>query len=188
MRTSRKQGSWIRQFADENRIAVKERAATCPTDVRFWHKADLSRPLMPRFRAHLEISDARLPTINASTLARHPQVQARLKEIKENELAALAAKTQITAETLIQRHDKIYQRALESGQLPSAVSANKEISILTGHRVERREVGPPDSFDHLTDDELERALVERFKALGLTLDEKAAADQPAPDDGSDTQH
>jgi hypothetical protein len=52
MRTSRKQGSWILQFADENRIAVQERAATCPTDVRFWHKADLSRPPMPAF-AHI---------------------------------------------------------------------------------------------------------------------------------------
>ena len=60
---------------------------------------------------------------------------------------------------------------------PAAVAAIKEKGVLSGQRVERKEVGPPDSFDHLTDDELERALVERIRALGLM-----------PDDGSDTQH
>jgi hypothetical protein len=38
---------------------------------------------------------------------------------------------------MIQRNDEMYRRALESGQLPAAVSATKEINILTGHRVER---------------------------------------------------
>jgi hypothetical protein len=60
---------------------------------------------------------------------------------------------------------------------PAAVAAIKEKGVLSGQRVERKEVGPPDSFDHLTDDELERALVERIRALGLM-----------PDDGSDTRH
>jgi hypothetical protein len=46
-----------------------------------------------------------------------------------------------------------------------------------GQRIERREIGAPGEFDALTDDELERALVERFRALGLT-----------PDAGSDTRH
>jgi hypothetical protein len=49
--------------------------------------------------------------------------------------------------------------------------------VLSRHRIERREVGSPGAFDTLTDDELERALIERFKTLGLT-----------PDAGSDTRH
>jgi hypothetical protein len=57
--------------------------------------------------------------------------------------------------------------AMKSHQFSAAVTAVKEKSILSGHRIERREVGPPDSFDHLTDDELERALVEKIQALGL---------------------
>jgi hypothetical protein len=43
-----------------------------------------------------------------------------------------------------------YQRALESGQLPAAVNANKEITILTGHRLEPRELGAPGEFDNLS--------------------------------------
>jgi hypothetical protein len=38
--------------------------------------------------------------------------------------------------------------------------------ILSGQRIERREVGPAGAFDTMTDDELERALLERFNALG----------------------
>jgi hypothetical protein len=49
--------------------------------------------------------------------------------------------------------------------------------VLSGQRIERREIGAPGEFDALTDDELERALVERFSALRLT-----------PDAGSDTRH
>jgi hypothetical protein len=58
-----------------------------------------------------------------------------------------------------------------------AIAAIKEMGVLSGQRVERREVGPLGAFEALTDDELERALVERFSALGLT-----------PDAGSDTRH
>jgi hypothetical protein len=57
---------------------------------------------------------------------------------------------------------------LESGQLSASGTAIKEISILTGHRVERSEVGAAGEFDALTDDELERMLVERIARLGFT--------------------
>jgi hypothetical protein len=66
---------------------------------------------------------------------------------------------------------------MESGQLSAAVAAIREMGVLFGQRIERREVGPPDSFDHLTDDELERLLVEQINELGLNTDA-----------GSDTQH
>lgn len=46
-----------------------------------------------------------------------------------------------------------------------AVAAIRERA--SGQRVERREVGPPCAFEAMADDELERALVERFSALGL---------------------
>lgn len=41
------------------------------------------------------------------------------------------------------------------------------MGVLTGQRIERREVGTPGEFDAFNDDELERALVERFNALGF---------------------
>lgn len=66
---------------------------------------------------------------------------------------------------------------MEKGQLSTAVAAIREMGMLSGQRVERKEIGQPGAFDDLSDDELERALVERFGALGLT-----------PDAGSDTRH
>jgi len=59
--------------------------------------------------------------------------------------------------------EAILARAMESGQLSAAVSALKEKGVLSGKRVERSEIGAPGEFDHLNDDELERALAERLK-------------------------
>ena len=59
---------------------------------------------------------------------------------------------------------------MESGQLRTAVAAIKEKGVITGQRIERREIGASSEFDHLTDDELERALFERLKALGWAFD------------------
>jgi hypothetical protein len=66
---------------------------------------------------------------------------------------------------------------MESHQSSTAIAAIREMGVLSGQRVERKEVGPPGAFDAMTDEELERALIERFNALGLT-----------PDAGSDTRH
>jgi hypothetical protein len=51
---------------------------------------------------------------------------------------------------------------MESGQFSAAIAAIKEMSVLSGQRIERKEVGPPGAFDALTDDELEPAVCERF--------------------------
>jgi hypothetical protein len=118
---------------------------------------------------------------NACTLANHPVIQARLEEIRSGRVEirggdvpvgtrAIAARNKVTPESLVEMHRKLYDRAYESGgQLGAGVSAVKEISILTGHRVERAEIGGPGDFDHLTDDELERLLVERLAQLGFAL-------------------
>jgi len=68
-------------------------------------------------------------------------------------------------------------RAMEGGQLNAAIAAIKEKGVLSGERIERSEVGPPGEFEALADDELERAVVDRFSSLGLRLDA-----------GSDTRH
>jgi hypothetical protein len=49
---------------------------------------------------------------------------------------------------------------------PPAVAA----IVLSGQRIERKEIGAPGEFDALTDDELERAVIERLSALGLNTD------------------
>jgi hypothetical protein len=98
---------------------------------------------------------------NASTLAQNPDVQARIKELK----GIAAAETVVNAKTLIGKHEAIYQRAMDSGQLSAGVAAVKEISVLSGVRIERSEIGSPGEFDNLSDDELWRLVVERFERL-----------------------
>jgi hypothetical protein len=66
---------------------------------------------------------------------------------------------------------------MADGQISAAVSAIKEKGAPTGKRIERQEVGGRGEFETMTGHELERALIERFSALGLT-----------PDAGSDTRH
>ena len=61
--------------------------------------------------------------------------------------------------------EEVRVRAMESGQFSAAVAAIKEKGVLSGKRVERAEVGPPGAFEALTDNELERALIERFSAI-----------------------
>jgi phage terminase small subunit len=64
--------------------------------------------------------------------------------------------------------ETILVRAMESGQLSAAVSALKEKGVLSGQRIERREIGAPGEFETMTDEELERALIERIARLDLT--------------------
>jgi hypothetical protein len=51
---------------------------------------------------------------------------------------------------------------MASGQISAAVSAIKEKGVLSS------EVGAPGEFETMTDDELERALIERVARLGFT--------------------
>ena len=58
---------------------------------------------------------------------------------------------------------------MENKQFSAAASLVKVKSVLSGQWVERKEIGSPGEFDHLTDDELERTLVERLAQLGFRL-------------------
>jgi len=46
--------------------------------------------------------------------------------------------------------------------LPPSLRSGKYFA-LSGQRIERKEVGPPGAFDDLSDDQLERAIIERFR-------------------------
>ena len=110
---------------------------------------------------------------NACTLANHPEVLARLEEIRGEQgwpvgTRAIAARANVTVETLIDDSEKVFQRAMEINQLSAANTAIKGKGILTGKWVERAEVGSPGEYDALTDDELERQIMERVARLGLT--------------------
>ena len=55
--------------------------------------------------------------------------------------------------------------AIENGQLSAAITAIKEKGVLSGKRIECSEIGAPGEFDSLTDEGLERAIIERFVRL-----------------------
>jgi hypothetical protein len=95
---------------------------------------------------------------NASHLLDNPDVIERLRQITTNRGVAAA----VTAEDLIEQNQKVFDAAYNAKQFSAAVGANKEISILSGIRVERSEIGGPGEFDHMSDDELRRGLIERF--------------------------
>jgi hypothetical protein len=61
----------------------------------------------------------------------------------------------------------VRKRATESKQYGAAVSALKEIGILTGLRVERQERGQPGEFDHLSDEELKAEIMRLVQKLDL---------------------
>jgi phage terminase small subunit len=64
--------------------------------------------------------------------------------------------------------DEARVAAMRSGQISAAVAAIKEKGVLSGKRIERAEIGAPGEFETMTDDELERALMERVARLGFT--------------------
>jgi hypothetical protein len=63
---------------------------------------------------------------------------------------------------------KLHDHALERGQLGAGVAAVKTMGVLSGKWIERAKIGAPGEFETMTDDELERALVERIARLGFT--------------------
>ena len=106
-------------------------------------------------------------------------MKARVTELK----GKAAAKTVVTAESLIERAEKVYQGSYEAKQYNAANGAIREMGVLTSHRIERSEVGAPGAFDDLNDDALERVMEEKLGALGYAIEVL-----PDTDAESDTQH
>jgi hypothetical protein len=74
---------------------------------------------------------------NACTLANHPEVLARLEEIRgEGEQGwpvgtrAIAARANVTVETLIDDSEKVFQRAMEIDQLSAANTGSRQRAFL----------------------------------------------------------
>ena len=58
--------------------------------------------------------------------------------------------------------------ALKLNQPAAAVAAIREMGVLAGVRIERKEAGKPGDFERLSDEELDRELRESLAALGIT--------------------
>jgi phage terminase small subunit len=80
---------------------------------------------------------------NATRLRANPKVQERLAELQ----AAVAAKTQVTVESICKELDEANAVAKERGQASAMVSASALRAKLAGLMVDKVEVGPAGSFD-----------------------------------------
>ena len=96
---------------------------------------------------------------NPCKLAR--KVADRVEEITRE----AARRTVINKEYLIEKSEELRAQGMKSGQLAAAGTAIRELGVLTGHRVERAEIGGPGEFDHLSDDELLAAIRDRWARL-----------------------
>ena len=86
---------------------------------------------------------------NAHRLMTNDDVRARIDEIKGRAAEGL----NVTLQWLIERAEEARKQAMSLGQPSAAVGAIKEIGILSGKRIERRE-NVTKTLDQMTDDEL----------------------------------
>ena len=100
---------------------------------------------------------------NAQKRAARADVKALVAELR----APIAAKLEIPLAVLIERADQIYRQAMLAGQFNAAISALKELGVLSGKRIERAERGEPGEFDRMSDEELRREVLEHAEKLGL---------------------
>lgn len=92
----------------------------------------------------------------ASRLLRDVRVKARIAELQER----VATKAEITLETLIDHANEARSQAMEAGQFAAAVSAIKEMGVLTGLRVEKSERTNKSDARTLTERELDAAIAD----------------------------
>jgi hypothetical protein len=81
-----------------------------------------------------------------------------------------AAIVEVTLQGLIQHAEQVRAAAFAAKQFPAAIAAIKELGVLTGLRVERKEKGLPGEFadlENMTSDELRKFIVSEYARLGL---------------------
>jgi hypothetical protein len=82
---------------------------------------------------------------NSSKWANRPEIKARVTELT----VKLAAKHEITRDSLVEDCKRVQRLAENANQLAVSMAAVKEIGILTGKRIERSERGAPGEFAFL---------------------------------------
>ena len=85
----------------------------------------------------------------------------RIAEIQQRAVE----RVQMTVGDLVDRTDELRQLAIEHKQISAGVAAVKELGILTGLRIDRREVGSPGDFERMSDDELQRFIASETAML-----------------------
>jgi hypothetical protein len=101
---------------------------------------------------------------NAYKRAQRADVKVMVEAFKKPVQEKVMQRMEITLQTLIDRAMRIYNAAIDAAQCGAAATALKELGILSGKRTERSE---PGEFEHMTDEELQRAVAESAEQLGF---------------------
>ena len=96
---------------------------------------------------------------NAYKRARRADVKRMVAEFR----APVAEEMQVTLKWALQEHLELYRNAKALGQIRDAREGLKEITVLSGIRIERSEHG----FERMSDEELREDLTKRARALGF---------------------
>jgi hypothetical protein len=99
--------------------------------------------------------------------AQRADVKAMVEAFKAPVRERVMQQMEITLQTLLEKALRTYEAAMAGAQYGAAVAALKELGVLSGKRVERSEHGEPGEFDHMTDEELQRAVEESAAQLGF---------------------
>lgn len=105
---------------------------------------------------------------NASRLKATENIMKRLAELQ----GRVSEKTEVTLEWLLEKAKEVLNQAMQAGQNAAAVSAIKELGILSGNRVEKRE-NLNRSVNEMSDDEL--AAIARAGSEGASASPKRPA-------------
>lgn len=102
---------------------------------------------------------------NAHRMITNDDVSGRVTELR----SAIAIKHEVTTESLIQASEEVRQLAIADGQYNAAVSAIREMGVLSGKRVERTETGGPGDFARLDDKAFAERMEQRLAQLMASL-------------------
>lgn len=98
---------------------------------------------------------------NAARLMTNDAVMGRLLELQE----AAARRTEVTIERLLDEAEEARLLALATKQPTAMVAATMLKAKLTGKLVKRLEVGEPNEFDNMTEEQLRQFIKESEKLL-----------------------
>ncbi len=117
---------------------------------------------------------------NASHLRDRPDITERIQQLTTQ----LSKKTVRTADSIMNKLEMIADKAIETGQLGAAVSAQTTIAKIGGHLIERRDITGKTEVQY-TPDQARQALEEYMKAQPSV---QSSGPIVAQDEDGDTRH
>ena len=100
---------------------------------------------------------------NSTRLTKNDEIRRRIEELKERG----AARAEVSVASLLGELEEARLLALKRGQASAAAQCSMGKAKITGHLIDRREVGDAGAFDALTDEELVAETAKKARELGF---------------------